>query len=99
VGDRYRRFVRVYATGSIADGHLARGRLEAEGIPVLLKGESEGPYRMGPMFLFVPEELETQARLVLGAVESGAFADDAGEADEDAPDGRPGTVAPNGEPG
>lgn len=72
-------FVRVYATGSITDGHLAKGRLEAEGIPVLLKGEGEGPYRMGPVYLYVPEELETQARLILGAVESGAFRDQSEE--------------------
>jgi hypothetical protein len=56
---------RVYSTPSITDGYLARGRLEAEGIPVIVKGEGEGPYRMGPVHLFVPTELEVQARLIL----------------------------------
>ncbi len=66
-------FVRVYSTASLTDGYLAKGRLEAEGIPVLLKGEGEGPYRMGPVHLLVPESLEVQARLILGEVASGAL--------------------------
>lgn len=60
--------VRVYSTTSITDGYLARGRLEADGIPVIVKGEGEGPYRMGPVHLFVPTELEVQARLSLAQV-------------------------------
>ena len=44
---------------------LARGLLESQGIPVVVKGESEGPYRMGPVYLWVPEELEVQARMIL----------------------------------
>lgn len=59
------RFVYVGSAGSIPEGELARARLEAEGIPVLVKGETEGPYRMGAMDLWVPAELETQARLIL----------------------------------
>ncbi len=66
-------FVRVYSTASLTDGYLAKGRLEAEGIPVLLKGESEGPYRMGPVHLLVPEGLEVQARLILGEVAAGTL--------------------------
>jgi hypothetical protein len=58
-------FVRVLTTASIPEGYLAKGRLESEGIRVILKGEAEGPYRMGPVHLFVPAELEVQARLVL----------------------------------
>jgi phage major head subunit gpT-like protein len=42
-----------------------KGLLEAEGIPVAMKGESEGPYRMGPVYLWVPEALEAQARLII----------------------------------
>lgn len=60
-----RRFVRVWSSASAPEGELARARLEAEGIPVLVKGEAEGPYRLGGMDLWVPEELETQARLIL----------------------------------
>ena len=61
----------VYSTPSITDGYLARGRLEAEDIPVMLKGEGEGPYRMGPTLLYVPEELEVQAALILDEMRSG----------------------------
>ena len=63
--------VLVYTTPSITDGYLARGRLEAEGIPVMLKGEGEGPYRMGPLHLYVPEELEVQAVMILDEMRSG----------------------------
>ena len=66
--------VLVYSTPSITDGHLARGRLEAEDIPVFVKGEAEGPYRMGPVHLYVPEELEVQAVLVLDEIRSGRLA-------------------------
>jgi len=83
VGD----LVRVWATGDAFEGELLRGRLEAEGVPVLLKGDAEGPYRTGPVYLFVPAEHEARARAVLDAVASGAFAvDDAdvvGETVED----------------
>jgi len=65
--------VHVYSTPSLTDGYLARGRLEAEGIPVFLKGEGEGPYRIGPMHLYVPEELEVQAVMLLDDVRSGTL--------------------------
>ena len=61
--------VKVYATPSAIEGELAKGRLEAEGIPVLLKGEGEGPYRTGPAVLFVPSSFEAQARLILETIE------------------------------
>ena len=63
--------VLVYTTPSITDGYLARGRLESEDIPVIVKGEGEGPYRMGPVLLFVPAELEVQALLLLDEIRSG----------------------------
>jgi len=50
---------------TVPEGLLARGLLQAEGIPVLIKGEAEGPYRMGPVELWVPEGFELQARLLL----------------------------------
>jgi len=79
--------VRVWATGDPFEGEMMRGRLEAEGISVLVKGDGEGPYRTGPVYLFVPSEQEADARAVLEGVASGAFAeqldetfaDDAGE--------------------
>jgi hypothetical protein len=70
--------VRVFATASAMEGQLVKGRLEADGIPVLLKGEAEGPYRMGPAEVFVPESFEPQARLVLESI----FDADASDEDE-----------------
>ncbi|MGQ0668427.1 MAG: hypothetical protein ACT4PO_01930 [Actinomycetota bacterium] len=84
----YEELVRLYSTASITDGYLAKGRLEAEGIPVLVKGEGEGPYRMGPVHLWVPAGLEIQARMILDAVQDGSieaslesesFAEDVGD--------------------
>jgi Putative prokaryotic signal transducing protein len=63
--------VAIYSTSSLPDGYLARSRLEAEGIPVILKGEGEGPYRMGPAHILVPVELEVQARLILQEIIDG----------------------------
>jgi len=57
--------VRVLSTASLPEGEIVKARLEDEGIPVLVKGEGGGPYRMGPVHLFVPAAFETQARLVL----------------------------------
>jgi hypothetical protein len=77
-------FVRVLTTSSIPEGYLAKARLESEGIRVMLKGEAEGPYRMGPVHLFVPAGLEIQARLVLdptqAAPSGGSSAEDDNEA-------------------
>ncbi len=61
------RLVQVLTTPTVPEGLLARGILQSEGIPVLTKGEGEGPYRMGPVQLWVPEEFEVQARLILEA--------------------------------
>jgi hypothetical protein len=59
------RLVMVFSSPRIPPGLLAKGLLEANGIAVVVKGESEGPYRMGPIQLWVPEEFELQARLLL----------------------------------
>lgn len=66
--------VRVLVAATGLEGLLARSRLEAEGIPVLAKGEAEGPYRVGPLELWVAEEHEVQARLVLAEIAAGATA-------------------------
>jgi hypothetical protein len=63
-------FVHVWSTRSVLEGEIAKARLEAEGIPVLAKGEGEGPYRMGPVHLWVPASLEVQARLILDRAET-----------------------------
>ena len=66
--------VRVYASGDAFAAELMRGRLQADGIRVLAKGEGEGPYRMGPVYLFVATEDAGRARALVDAVGSGAFA-------------------------
>lgn len=68
------RPVRVYATGNGFDGQLTKGRLEAEGITVLIKGEAEGPYRAGPVYLWVAPEDEARARGIIEAIAAGAYA-------------------------
>jgi hypothetical protein len=54
--------VLVFTAPSVPAAAVARGLLEGEGIPVLVKGETEGPYRLGPAYLFVPEEHAQRAR-------------------------------------
>jgi hypothetical protein len=61
--------VLIRQTATVVESQLLRARLEDEGIPVLLKGEGEGPYRLGPMQIWVPAELEVQARLVIEDLE------------------------------
>jgi hypothetical protein len=76
--------VRVYASGNPIDGQLTKGRLEAEGIAVMMKGEGDGPYRTGPVYLWVAPEEAARAREVLDAIAAGAYAmteDDAIEED------------------
>ena len=62
--------VRVLTTPSILEGEIVRSRLEDEGIPVLLKGGGGDPYRLGPVHVFVPAELEVQARFVLDTLQA-----------------------------
>jgi Putative prokaryotic signal transducing protein len=66
--------VRVWASNDAIEAALIRGRLELEDVPVLSKGDAEGPYRTGAVYLFVPAEHETRARALIDAVRSGAFA-------------------------
>lgn len=66
-------FARVFSTHSWLEGEIVKGRLEAEGIPVDLRGEHEGPYPVGPAELYVPTSLETQARHILEQIDSGSY--------------------------
>jgi len=68
------RLVRVYASGNAFDGELTKGRLEAEGVGVLIKGEGGGPYPAGPVYLWVAPEDEARAREIIEAIEAGAYA-------------------------
>jgi hypothetical protein len=67
------RLIHIHTASTGAEGWLLRGRLESEDIPVFTKGEADGPYRLGPTYLFVPEELEVQARLVLAELLEGGL--------------------------
>jgi hypothetical protein len=58
--------VNVLTTSSVVESEIARGRLESEGIPVLLKGEGlDAPYPTGPVYVFVPASFEGRARHLL----------------------------------
>ena len=68
------RLARVFASPDPVAGEMMRGRLEAEGITAMVKGDGDGPYRAGPVYLWVPAEDEAAARAVVEAVSSGAYA-------------------------
>jgi hypothetical protein len=65
--------VRIWSGTDAIQAELIRGRLEVEGIPVLHKGDGEGPYRAGPVHILVRKEDEPDARAIIDAVMSGAF--------------------------
>ena len=71
--------VRVYETLDPVRGLLVRGLLEAEGIDVLAKGEGSGPYRMGPVILFVPNDARDRAEELIAASEEGSLALEPGD--------------------
>ena len=66
--------VLLHVASSTVEGQLLEGLLRSEGLPVFTKGEGEGPYRLGPMYVFVPADFEVQARLVLAEVLTGRTA-------------------------
>ncbi len=67
------KLLRVYETLDPIRGLLVRGLLEAEGIDVLAKGEGAGPYRMGPVILFVPDDATDRAEELISASEEGSL--------------------------
>ena len=73
------QLVQVYETVDPLRGALVRGLLESDGIRVLAKGEGTGPYRMGPVILFVDEDDADRARELVSASEAGSLALEAGE--------------------
>jgi putative signal transducing protein len=77
--DEHVKLVRVYETSDPIRGLLVRGLLDAEGIDVLAKGEGSGPYRMGPVILFVPDDASDRAKELIAASEEGSLALDSGE--------------------
>ncbi len=80
---------RIYSSPDSFEVELMKGRLEAEGIQVMMKGESEGPYPSGPGYLWVLAEDEPRAKAIVDAVNSGAFEvsdQDVLDAEEDEPE-------------
>ena len=73
------KLVRVFETRDPVRGLLVRGLLEAEGLDVLAKGEGSGPYRMGPVILFVPDDVSDRAHELIAAAEDGSLALEPGE--------------------
>ena len=66
-------FVTVLWTTTWVEAEIAKGRLEAEGITVDLRGEGgEAPYPVGPVELLVPSSSEVKARRVLEQAEGGS---------------------------
>jgi hypothetical protein len=77
------KLVRVFETRDPVRGLLMRGLLEAEGLDVLAKGEGSGPYRMGPVILFVPDDVSSRATELIAAAEDGSLALAPGELPDD----------------
>jgi hypothetical protein len=77
------RLILVLSSASSTEGLLAKGFLESEGISVLVKGESEGPYRLGQIYLWVAEEDEGRARALLESARSGGAAQGEAAGDSD----------------
>ena len=65
--------VSVLLTQSWVEAELTKGRLEAEGIPVHVTGDRDGPYPTGPSELFVPATLEEEARRIVEEIASGSY--------------------------
>lgn len=65
--------VSVLWTSSWVEAEIAKGRLEAESIPVEVRGEgADAPYPVGPAELLVPSSFEEQARRILAQDEGGS---------------------------
>jgi Putative prokaryotic signal transducing protein len=65
--------VSVLWTSSVVEAEIAKGRLEAENIPVQLMGEgADDPFPVGPAELFVPSKFEEEARRILAQSEDGS---------------------------
>lgn len=68
------KLIRVFESLDPIRGMLVRGLLEAEGLEVLAKGEGLGPYRTGPVILFVTEDASDRAKELIAAAEDGSLA-------------------------
>jgi hypothetical protein len=65
--------VKVFETAALTEAEVARGLLEAAGIPVMEKGGAESEAYPGPAYLFVPASRADEARRVLNEAKAGTF--------------------------
>jgi len=69
--DEETKLVQIYITAGLYQAEIIRGKLQAFGIPALLKYESLGPVMgltvdgLGQVEVWVPLDLEQQARALL----------------------------------
>ena len=68
--------VLVFTAPTAPEGYAVKGLLESEGISVFVKGEAEGPYRFGPLDLWVRERDAADARRLIDEARSDAAVDD-----------------------
>jgi putative signal transducing protein len=71
--------VHVYESADPVRGSIVQGLLESDGIEVFAKGEGTGPYRTGPVILFVEEAGRERALELIRAAEDGSLSLDADE--------------------
>jgi hypothetical protein len=69
------RQVLVFTAPTASEGLAVKALLESEGIVVFVKGEWQGPYRFGPMDLWVRETEAQAARSAIDSARSSAFDD------------------------
>ena len=72
------RFVHAFDAPSAPLGEIAKGKLESEGIAVLVKGGTAYAYPTGPTELWVPEDQLARAREILEDVGAGNMESDDG---------------------
>jgi putative signal transducing protein len=65
--------VHVYESADPIRGLLVQGLLGSDGIEVFAKGEGTGPYRTGPVILFVDEADRDRALELIAAAQDGSL--------------------------
>lgn len=62
----------VFTAPTASEGYAVKGLLESEGIAVFVRGEAEGPYRFGPLDLWVRASDADAARRLIEEARSEA---------------------------
>jgi Putative prokaryotic signal transducing protein len=69
----------VFTAPTASEGYAVKALLESEGIQVFVKGEAEGPYRFGPLDLWVRAADAELARRSIESARSDAATDGDGQ--------------------